>query len=78
MNSNLNLTDTFIRFTLGLSAVIAVLATPSLPVWLALVATYPVFTGILKWDPIYAAYLALTKAGAGKRIVDTESLGATA
>jgi len=78
MKTNLNLTDTIIRFTLGFSAIAAVLAIPTLPVWLALVATYPVFTGIVKWDPVYAAYLALSKSGADNRIVDTESLGATA
>jgi len=78
MKSNLNIADTVIRFILGLSAITVVLAMPTIPVWLALVATYPVLTGILNWDPIYAAYLALTKNGAGERIAGGESLGATA
>ncbi len=77
MNSNLNKIDIGFRFILGLSIIAVVLAMPNVPVWLALVATYPVFTGILSWDPIYAAYLALGKTDDGKRVV-TDTVGAAA
>jgi hypothetical protein len=58
MTFNLSTFDQIARFTSGMAIIIAVLALEQAPVWLALIATYPVFTAILKWDPIYAAYLA--------------------
>ncbi len=32
---------------------------PVVPAWLALLATYPVLTAIMAWDPLYAAADAL-------------------
>jgi len=78
MNSNLNKIDIGFRFFLGLSIIAVVLAMPAVPAWLALVATYPMFTGVLSWDPIYAVYLTLAKTGDSKRFANAETLGATA
>ncbi len=66
MNCNLSKFDMFFRFFLGLTIICLVLVMPSVPEWLAIVATYSVFTGILRRDPIYAAYLALAKPSAKK------------
>jgi len=64
----------FFRFFLGLTIICLVLVMPTVPAWLALIATYPVFTGILRRDPIYAAYLALAKPSA-KKTVSKRNLG---
>jgi len=80
MNGNLSKIDMFFRFFVGLTIIALVLAIPTTPVWLVLVATYPMFTGILKLDPIYAAYLALAKPSAKTATVNTghDPMGAAA
>ncbi|MBI1194422.1 MAG: DUF2892 domain-containing protein [Gammaproteobacteria bacterium] len=81
MTGNLHTSDMFFRFILGLAIICMVLVMPSVPAWLALIATYPVFTGILRRDPFYAAYLALAKPRAkksAKRHVGHKTAGAAA
>jgi len=84
MNSSLHTTDMFFRFFVGLTIICLVLVVPTVPAWLALIATYPVFTGILKMDPFYSAYLALAKPSAkkaktaSKRTIGHKTAGAAA
>jgi hypothetical protein len=53
-DSNLGKFEKIARLTLGAVLIGMVMQIPNAPVWLALVATYPIFTAILAWDPIYA------------------------
>ena len=64
MNSNLGNIEWFTRHIVGFGLIIAVLTLPQAPAWLALLAIYPVFTAILKWDPFYEVYLATRQKSA--------------
>jgi hypothetical protein len=57
MNSNLGNIERLTRHVFGFGLIIAVLTLPQVPAWLALLAIYPLFTAILKWDPFYEVYL---------------------
>ena len=64
MNSNLGNIERITRHVVGFGLIIAVLTLPQVPTWLALLAIYPVFTAILKWDPFYGVYLATRQRSA--------------
>ena len=68
MNSNLGIIESITRHAVGFGLIIAVLTLPQIPAWLALLAIYPVFTAILKWDPFYEVYLA-TRQKSAKGVV---------
>ncbi|MBI5450125.1 MAG: DUF2892 domain-containing protein [Gammaproteobacteria bacterium] len=59
MTNNLSAFDQTVRLISGAVIIGAVLAQPQLPAWLALLATYPVFTALINWDPFYALIKAL-------------------
>lgn len=48
---NLSRSEALRRFVLGSGLIGAVLLSPAVPSWIALVACYPVFTAIMQWDP---------------------------
>lgn len=82
MTGHLHTSDMFFRFFVGAIIIFMVLLMPTVPPWLALFSTYPVFTGILRRDPFYAAYLALAKKSrakkSAKRHVGHKTAGAAA
>ena len=48
---NLSRSEALRRLALGFGLIGAVLLSPAVPSWIALVACYPVFTAIMQWDP---------------------------
>ena len=58
-NSKIGKFEQITRFILGAVLIGIVMQIPNAPVWLALVATYPIFTAIIAWDPFYAVFEAL-------------------
>ena len=48
---NLSRSEALRRLVLGSGLIGAVLLSPAVPSWIALVACYPVFTAIMQWDP---------------------------
>jgi len=51
IDMNLSRSEALRRLALGMGLIGAVLVSPSVPSWFALVACYPVFTAIMQWDP---------------------------
>lgn len=49
----LNAADLALRYIVGSLMIGAVLLDPIAPHWMAIVATYPIFTAILRKDPFY-------------------------
>lgn len=45
--------DAVIRCVLSGVVILSVLLSPAVPAWLAIVMTYPVFTAIVRIDPLY-------------------------
>ena len=54
-DTNIRWTDDITRYVLGALLIGLVMSVQHAPVWLALVAIYPIVTAIIAWDPIYAA-----------------------
>ena len=50
---NVSRSEVLRRYVLGAGLIGAVLATV-VPVWVALLACYPIFTAMIQWDPINA------------------------
>lgn len=48
---NISRSEALRRLVLGMGLIGAVLVSPAMPSWVALVACYPVFTAIMQWDP---------------------------
>jgi hypothetical protein len=53
-NINLSRSEAMRRHILGIGLISAVLLSPAIPSWIALLACYPLFTAIMQWDPIDA------------------------
>lgn len=49
----LNEVDLWLRYLVGGLMIGAVLLDPAAPHWMALAATYPIFTALLRKDPFY-------------------------
>ena len=49
---NLSQSEVLRRLVLGMGMIGAVLVSPAVPSWIALVACYPVFTAMMQWDPV--------------------------
>ena len=49
---NLSQSEVLRRLLLGMGMIGAVLVSPAVPSWIALVACYPVFTAMMQWDPV--------------------------
>lgn len=54
-DANIGFTEDIARYVLGALLIGLVLYVPFAPVWLALIAVYPIVTAIIVWDPLYAA-----------------------
>ncbi len=54
-DANIRLTENIARYFLGALLIGLVMVVPFAPVWLALLAIYPIVTAIISWDPVYAA-----------------------
>lgn len=54
--TNLSTHESLVR-VLGGSLLILTVLTNASPPWIALLAVYPVMSGIIKWDPLYGAYV---------------------
>lgn len=44
------------RYALGVALIAAVLMSPAVPSWIALLACYPIFTAMIQWDPLNALF----------------------
>lgn len=55
LDANIRLSENVVRYVLGALLIGLVMYVPFAPVWLALVAIYPIVTAIISWDPLYAA-----------------------
>ena len=56
MDFNVSFYDRANRLVLGSLLLIAIMATSSVPAWLALIPLYPILTAIAAWDPLYAVF----------------------
>lgn len=57
MDFNMSTYDRINRLVLGSMLLIAIMvATDSIPSWLALMPLYPILTAIIAWDPVYALF----------------------
>jgi hypothetical protein len=55
LSSNLCLRERGSRYFVGALLIASVMAQlPGVPVWIALMAVYPIGTAIMAWDPLYA------------------------
>lgn len=54
MNTNIGSFERVIRPIVAIGIITMVMVLAQIPPWLALLATYPFFTALLSWDPIYA------------------------
>lgn len=56
-DENILLVEDIIRLIVGAILIgLVMYGVQVVPVWLALVAVYPIVTAIIAWDPIYAAF----------------------
>lgn len=53
-NPCLSIAARLIRTALGSLLIALVLLVDQMPIWFALLATYPLFTAMMTWDPFYA------------------------
>jgi hypothetical protein len=51
---NVNRSEAARRYLLGTGLIGAVLLSPAVPSWIALIACYPIFTAMFQWDPVNA------------------------
>jgi hypothetical protein len=51
---NVSRSEALRRYVLGAGLIGAVLASASVPAWVALLACYPIFTAMIQWDPFNA------------------------
>lgn len=52
MHGSIGKVDAAVRCTVAGSAILAVLISPAVPQWFAILATYPVFTAMVGFDPV--------------------------
>lgn len=72
--SNIRVSEDIARYLLGALLIASVMVVPFAPVWLALIAIYPIVTAIMFWDPVYAAggllkTILVSPQGIGERLV---------
>ncbi len=53
---NVSRSEALRRYVLGAGLIGAVLASPTVPSWIALFACYPIFTAMIQWDPTNALF----------------------
>lgn len=49
--------EAVVRIFTGTMLILAVLLNTTAPPWLALVAIYPIMSGIIQWDPLVGVFL---------------------
>lgn len=54
LRHNLSKAEGIRRYVLGAALIGAVFASPAVPSWIALLACYPIFTAMTRWDPVDA------------------------
>lgn len=53
---NVSRSEAIRRYALGSALIAAVLISPAVPSWIALLACYPIFTAMVQWDPVNALF----------------------
>ncbi len=53
---NINRYDLIVRYGLGAVLTVLSVVTLQIPMWFAFIATYPLFTALVQWDPVYALF----------------------
>jgi len=56
MSENISLYECILRYVLGAVLTVLSVITLQIPVWVAIIATYPIFTALVQWDPLYALF----------------------
>jgi len=54
LDLNMSTMDCYNRFLVGVTLIGMTLLVESIPSWLALLGAYPILTGMVSWDPLYA------------------------
>jgi hypothetical protein len=68
--SNISSAEQARRYVIGAALIALVLSNAAFPVWVALVACYPIFAAMLKWDPITSLIqIALNKIRHGQSVL---------
>ena len=65
LKENLGVVGVGFRFLFGALLLAVIMVNSVVPVWLALLAIYPVMTAIMAWDPVYAIFHVLRLNVAG-------------
>ena len=73
MSLNVSRSESFRRYALGLIILAVFFANPSLPVWVSLVALYPLATALVRWDPANALFDKVLRNSANK--INTITMG---
>jgi hypothetical protein len=74
--SNVSSAEQARRYVIGAALVALALGNSTFPAWIALVACYPIFTAMIKWDPVNTLIqVALNKAHGNQAafVVDTRT-----
>jgi len=58
-NANISKHEAVVRIFGGSVLILTTMLNASVPPWLALIAVYPITTGIIQWEPITAALIML-------------------
>jgi hypothetical protein len=53
---NVSRSEALRRYVLGAGLIGAVLVSPAVPAWIALLGCYPIFTAMIQWDPANALF----------------------
>ncbi len=61
MFENLNTHEQIIRYGTGTALIVLSAFTLQIPLWFALVATYPIFTAMVQWDPLYTLFAVIRR-----------------
>jgi hypothetical protein len=62
LNTNVSAAEQISRYAVGAALIALVMANPAVPVWVALLACYPIFTAMVRRDPLNAGIqLAINK-----------------
>lgn len=51
-DQNISTSEQARRYVIGAVLLGVLLANPTMPAWIALVACYPIFTAMIQWDPV--------------------------
>ena len=60
LDINMTTMDSYNRLIVGTTLIGITLLVESLPSWLTLLGAYPILTGIMTWDPIYALMIVVS------------------